>query len=186
MVTALQTMVTRRFDVFDPVVLTVGSFHAGTRRNIIPDDARFEATIRTFSAAARERISAEAVRLCQHVAAAHWLDVDVRYEAEYPMTINNAEHAAFVADVVRDVFGEERAELMTAPKTGAEDFSRVLAEVPGSYLFLGACPVENVDSAPDNHSPLAAFDDSVMPDGVLLHAQLAVRALARDSAAAAA
>jgi amidohydrolase len=48
MVTALQTMVTRRFDVFDPVVVTVGSFHAGTQRNIIPDVATFEATIRTF------------------------------------------------------------------------------------------------------------------------------------------
>ncbi len=48
MVTSLQTMVTRRFDVFDPVVITVGMFHAGTRRNIIPDDATFDATVRSF------------------------------------------------------------------------------------------------------------------------------------------
>lgn len=59
-VLALQTMVTRRFDVFDPVVLTVGSFHAGTTDNVIPDDAIFDATVRTFSTAARERIREEA------------------------------------------------------------------------------------------------------------------------------
>ena len=47
--TALQTMVTRRFDVFDPVVVTVGSFHAGTTDNVIPDEAAFVATVRTFS-----------------------------------------------------------------------------------------------------------------------------------------
>src|SRR6266852_8260244 len=53
-VTALQAMVTRRFDVFDPVVLTVGTFHAGAADNVIPDDATFAATFRTFSAAARD------------------------------------------------------------------------------------------------------------------------------------
>jgi hippurate hydrolase len=186
MVTALQTMVTRRFDVFDPVVVTVGSFHAGTRRNIIPDEATFEATVRSFSPEAQERLTVETVRLCQSIAAAHGLEVDARYETEYPMTVNNADHAAFVAGVVGDVFGTERAEPMASPMTGAEDFSRVLAEVPGCYSFLGAGPAEGYASAPDNHSPRATFDDSVMPDGVLLHAQLAVRALNRDSAAAAA
>src|SRR5262245_41324710 len=55
-VTSLQTMVTRRFDVFDPVVLTVGTFHAGTTDNVIPDDAKFIATVRTFSPQTRDRI----------------------------------------------------------------------------------------------------------------------------------
>jgi hippurate hydrolase len=183
MVTALQTMVSRRFNVFDPVVLTVGTFHAGTRRNIIPDEARFEATVRTFSPQAQERMSIESVRLVQSIAAAHGLDVDATYEREYPLTVNDAAHAAFAAGVVDDVFGDERGEPMVDPLTGAEDFSRVLAEVPGCYLFLGAGPLEGYELAPSNHSPLATFDDSVLPDGVLLHAQLAIRALIRDSAA---
>ena len=63
MVTALQTLVTRRFDVFDPVVITVGSFHAGTADNIIPDEAHFLATVRSFSAAARDRVRAASLRL---------------------------------------------------------------------------------------------------------------------------
>ena len=52
-VTALQTLVTRRFDVFDPVVITVGSFHAGTASNVIPDEARLGHVVRSFSPAAR-------------------------------------------------------------------------------------------------------------------------------------
>jgi hippurate hydrolase len=65
---------------------------------------------------------------------------------------------------------------------GAEDFSRVLAEVPGAYLFLGACTTGDHRIAPSNHSPRASFDDSVLPLGVRLHAELAIRALRRDAA----
>lgn len=177
----LQTLVTRRFDVFDPAVVTVGYFHAGTKRNIIPDEAQFDATVRTFSAEARERMADEAVRLCEHVAAGYGLGVDAVYTAEYPVTVNAAEHARFAADVAREVFGADGYEHMESPMTGAEDFSRVLAQVPGCYLFLGACPTDAWATAPSNHSPRAAFDDSVLPRGTLLHAELAIRALRRDA-----
>jgi len=179
MVTALQTMVTRRMDVFDPVVVTVGSFHAGTRRNIIPDDATFEATVRSFTAAAAEQVREHAVRLCEHIAAAHGLQVEVQYEGEYPVTVNDATEYRFVAETAREVFGEERFTELAHPMTGAEDFSRVLERVPGAYVFLGACRTDDPESAPTNHSPRAAFDDSVLPDAAALLAELAVRRLAR-------
>jgi amidohydrolase len=181
----LQTLVTRRFDVFDPAVVTVGYFHAGTRRNIIPDEAEFDATVRTFSDEARARMAEEAVRLCEHVAAGYGMSVDAEYTAEYPVTVNDATHAAFAAGVSREVFGDDGYEPMVSPLTGAEDFSRVLAQVPGCYLFLGACPTDDWATAPSNHSPRAAFDDSVLPRGVLLHSELAIRALRRDRPAAA-
>ncbi|WP_103351718.1 M20 family metallopeptidase [Amycolatopsis sp. CA-128772] len=177
MVTALQTMVTRTFDVFDPVVITVGSFHAGTRRNIIPDDAVFEATLRSFSPEVAARVGERAVQVCRGIAQAHGLDVEVSYEPEYPATVNDAGAYAFVADTIRDVFGEERFTEMADPITGSEDFSRVLERVPGAYLFLGACPADPA-TAPDNHSPRARFDDSVLGDGAALLAELAVRRLA--------
>ena len=177
MITALQAMVTRQFDIFDPVVITVGSFHAGTRRNIIPEEAVFEATVRSFSRAARERVQVASVRLCEAIAVAHGLEADARYNTEYPVTVNDAAQAAFATGVVTDVFGEDRFTPMPDPEAGAEDFSRVLEEVPGCYLFLGACPDDDYDAAEDNHSPHAAFDDAVMTDGILLHASLAIRAL---------
>jgi hippurate hydrolase len=182
MATALQTLVTRRFDVFDPVVVTVGSMHAGTRRNIIPDEARFEATIRSFSREAHDRIRVEAPALCRQIGAAFGVDVDVDYSDEYPVTSNSPQHARFAADVVADVFGTERYQELADPITGSEDFSRVLDEVPGCYLFLGAHTGGTPDG-PDNHSPRADFDDSLLSDGALLHAQLALRALRREETA---
>jgi len=176
-ITALQAMVTRQFDIFDPVVITVGSFHAGTRRNIIPEEAVFDATVRSFSRAARERVQAASVQLCEAIAAAHGLTAEARYNTEYPVTVNDAAQTAFATGVVTDVFGEDRFTPMPDPEAGAEDFSRVLEEVPGCYLFLGACTTDDYDAAEDNHSPHAAFDDAVMTDGCLLHANLAIRAL---------
>jgi amidohydrolase len=180
----LQTLVTRRFNVFDPVVVTIGSFHAGTKRNIIPDEARFDATVRSFSPEARERIRRESVHLCQSVAAAYGLQVDAQFLEEYPVTVNDADHTAFATGVAAELFGDDRYAPMIAPQTGAEDFSRVLAEVPGCYLFLGACPSPDPATAPYNHSPRARFSDDVLSDGALLHAELAVRALERDAALA--
>src|SRR3954447_22076830 len=78
----LQTLVTRRFDVFDPVVLTVGMFHAGTKRNIIPDEAVFQATVRTFSAEARELMRTASVQLCESVAAGYGLEAEALYLEE--------------------------------------------------------------------------------------------------------
>ena len=90
MVTALQTLVTRRFDVFDPVVITVGSFHAGTTDNVIPDEAHFLATVRSFSAAARDRVRAASVRLVTDIATAHGLQASAEYLDGYPVTVNDA------------------------------------------------------------------------------------------------
>lgn len=177
MVTALQTMVTRRFDVFDPVVITIGSFHGGTLRNIIPDEATFEATIRTFNPAIREQVGLYAIQLCEGIAVAHGLRVEARYEQEYPVTVNNAAEHDFVAASIADAFGPERYIELPTPVTGSEDFSRVLAEVPGCYVFLGACPTDDLVHAPSNHSPRAAFDDRVLGDGAAMLAELAVRRL---------
>ncbi|WP_062216880.1 M20 family metallopeptidase [Streptomyces sp. NBRC 109706] len=179
MVTALQTWISRSFDVFDPVVLTVGRFHAGTATNIIPDTATFAATVRTFSREARTRVGEGVVTVCEGIAAAHGLEVDARFVEQYPVTVNDAAEVAFAADTVREAIGEERFAPLENPLTGAEDFSRVIDEVPGAMIFLGATP-EGVDPevAPANHSPLAAFDESVLADGAALYAELAVRRLA--------
>ncbi len=180
MVTGLQNMLSRTVDPFAPSVLTVGSFHAGTRRNIIPASAEFEATIRTFSPEVREQIEKGAVRLCEGIAAAHGLTATARYEAEYPLTVNSAAEASFAGQAAAELFGADRFEEAENPITGAEDFSRVLDRVPGAMVFLGAAPAgADLASAPNNHSPHAAFDDAVLADGAALYAELATRRLAR-------
>lgn len=177
-VTALQTWISRSFDVFDPVVLTVGSFHAGTASNIIPDEARFIATVRCFSPEVLAKLKDGTVEVCRGIAAAHGLEVDADFGEQYPVTVNDGTEADFVADTVREVHGEERFEPMVNPILGAEDFSRVIAEIPGAMVFLGAtAPDADPETAPNNHSPLAVFDDSVLADGAALYAELATRRL---------
>ena len=177
MVSALQLLITRSFSAFDPVVITVGQFHAGTKANIIPDTAEFQATIRTFSAENRSRIQSEAVRLCRSIAEGYGLTADVKVVEQYPVTANNDAHAEFVGKVAVDLFGEEAFIEMPNPIAGAEDYSRVLEEVPGSYVFLGASVDEDVTASDVNHSPRAKFDDAVLYRGAALLSELAVRSL---------
>jgi hippurate hydrolase len=175
MVTALHAMVGRRFSPFEPVVLTVGAFHAGQLRTIIPDEAVFEATVRTFSAEAARTMARETVQLCEGIAAAHGLRAEVRFQEEYPATVNHEAGYEHVAATVRDVFGAGRFQRMANPDTGSEDFSRVLQRVPGAYLFLGAATADDHVGLPNNHAPRAAFDDEVLVDEAVLLAELALR-----------
>jgi amidohydrolase len=177
MVTALQTLVTRQFDLFDPVVITVGSFHAGTLPNIIPETARFEATVRTLSEAHLATMEKASVRLCEQIAAAHGCRAEVEFVPGYPLTVNDADKAAWAISVAADLVGADRVRPLKNPLMGSEDFSRVLAEVPGCYLFVGACPGDP-DTSPGNHAPGARFDDGVLGDCARLLAELAVRELA--------
>ena len=179
MVLALQTMVTRSFDVFDPVVVTVGSLHAGTTDNVIPEQARFLATARSYSDKSRNALAELVPRLISDIASAHGLTADVEYAREYPVTVNDAAEAAFAGETIATAFGAERGETAQFPITGAEDFSFVLAEVPGAFVFLGACPAgRDPQTAPTNHSALAVFDDAALTEGTALYAELALRRLA--------
>ncbi len=180
MVTALQTLVTRKFNVFDPVVITVGSFHAGTIDNVIPDEATFLATARSFSPDSRRQLAEVVPQLIGDIARGHGLTAETRYAAEYPVTVNDAAEAAFAGEVIAGTFGPERAELAEFPITGAEDFSFVLEQVPGAFVFLGACPPGREPlTAPSNHSAHAVFDDAALAEGITLYAELALQRLAR-------
>ena len=179
MVTALQTLVTRKFDVFDPVVITVGSFHAGTADNVIPDQAKFWATARSFSRESRSALAELVPRLIGDLARAHGLTAETDYAAGYPVTVNDAAEARFATETIAAVFGPERGKAAEFPVTGAEDFSFVLEQVPGAFVTLGACPPgEDPEAAPTNHSPVAVFDDAVLADGAAMYAELALRRLA--------
>ncbi len=179
MVLALQTAVTRSFDARDPVVVTVGLLRAGTRRNVIPDEAYFEATVRTFSPEHRERAAEVLPRVVHGIAAAHGLEADAQYTEEYPVTVNDQDETAFAASVVDRLFPERHTQ-WAQPLGGSEDFSFVLREVPGSFLGLGAAPPgADLASAEYNHSPRAVFDDGVLADGAALYAALAIARLER-------
>nr|WP_274388311.1 M20/M25/M40 family metallo-hydrolase [Salsipaludibacter albus] len=115
---------------------------------------------------------------CRGVAAAHGLEVEVDFQRLYPVTTNDRDAVEMARSVV-DRLAPGRWHDLADPVTGSEDFSRVLQAVPGAMLFLGAClPDRDPTTAPDNHSPDAAYDDGVLLDGAHLLAELATTSLA--------
>ncbi len=177
-VQALQTMVTRRVDVFDPAVVTIASFAAGTTHNIIPPTATLRGTMRTLSATTRAAVRERVRRIAEGIAAAHGLEVTVELIAGYPVTVNDAAAAANVREVAGELLDSELVPPMDFPIMGAEDWSYVLDEVPGSMAFLGACPPDlEPGVAPPNHSNLVVFDEAAFPTGVATYAAVALGAL---------
>jgi hippurate hydrolase len=178
-VLALQSMVTRRVDVFDPAVVTVAHIAAGSTSNVIPETAFLEGTIRTLSAERRRDVGAAVQRVATHVAAAHEMTLEFEHVEGYPVTVNDAAVAAQVLETATALLGERATSLMPVPLMGAEDFSYVLQRVPGAMAFLGACPPGLApETAPPNHSNLVVFDEEPLPAGVALYAQMALEALA--------
>lgn len=174
--TALNTMVTRRFDVQNPVVVTVGLLQAGTIANVIPEDGRLEATLRTFDTDVRAKLLATIPEVVSGIAAAHGVTGETEIVEQYPVTVNDPAEADVVAAAVTDLFGADRHRRWEKPLAGAEDFSRLLLEAPGCFIGLSACPPElDPATAPFNHSAYARFDDGVLADGARLFTELALR-----------
>ncbi|MGY1603505.1 M20 metallopeptidase family protein [Geodermatophilus sp. SYSU D00815] len=178
-VLALQTLVTRRVDVFDPAVVTVAHIEAGSTSNVIPDSAFLEGTIRTLSAENRRMVVAAVERVAATIAAAHGMTAEFEHVEGYPVTVNHAGAAATVLETAAALLGPQAAVPLAAPLMGAEDFSYVLERVPGALAFLGACPPGlEPGTAPANHSNLVVFDEEPLPAGVALYARMALDALA--------
>ncbi len=178
-VLALQAAVTRRFDALDPVVVSVGRLSAGTTDNVIPETAELAATVRTFSEETHAVVAERLTHVVHKVAEAHGVTAEVDYARGYPVTVNDPGEVDRVARVSTAMLGEQGFWLAPRPIPGSEDFSFVLAEVPGAYLGLGATPADrDPATAPYNHAPQATFDERVLPQGAALLAALAMDRLA--------
>jgi amidohydrolase len=177
-VLALQAMVTRRIDVFDPAVVTIAQITAGTTNNIIPETVFMFGTIRSVSEETRAEVRAGVRRVAEGIAAAHGATAEVDLEAGYPVTINDPAFAAFVMETARLLIDADKVVQLPAPIMGAEDFSYVLQRVPGAMAFLGARP-DGLDpaTAPQNHSNVVVFDEPAMAVGVALYVAVALRHL---------
>jgi hippurate hydrolase len=183
-VTALQTVVTRKFPVSDPVVATVAKIEAGTAHNVIADRVAMRGTLRTLSAGNRARLH-DALRLvATNIAAAHGMTAEVTITPGFPVTVCDGRAVDLGEKVVRDLTGESGFHRLDAPIMGAEDFSYVLEKVPGAMFFLGVAH-EGADwrSCCSIHSTKMMVDESVLPLGTAVLAGCAVRFLAEGFAA---
>lgn len=165
-VTALQAMVTRRFSVFDPVVVTVARIESGTTFNVIPDKAHVQGTMRSLSAGNRERLREQLRLVAAGIAGAHGLTVDIEIVEGFPVTVCDGRAVDFGERVVGELFGPEAFLRLDAPIMGAEDFAYVLDKVPGAMFFLGVSHEgEDWTRCCGIHSTKMMVDESVLPRG---------------------
>jgi amidohydrolase len=163
-VMALQAMVTRRFDAAEAVVVTITQLDAGSAHNIVPDRAVLKGTMRTLTPDKRAAVQADIRRVATHIAQAHDCQAEVTITEGFPPTICDP-RAVNLAERVASGLGGPFLRL-ESPIMGAEDFSYVLAKVPGAMCFLGVA-AEGADwkSCCSIHSSRMMVDESVLPRG---------------------
>jgi hippurate hydrolase len=180
-VLAIQALLTRRVDVFDPAVVTIAHVTAGSTSNVIPERARIEGTIRAVSARTRQLVHTELERLATGIAAAHGATVEFEIVPGFPVTVNDQGFADWTRGVASDLVGDALVLEMPDPIMGAEDFSYVLERVTGAMVFLGTRPpgVHPGEVAP-NHSNRMVLDEEAMATGIATYSAIA---LARSASA---
>ncbi|MFT4571964.1 MAG: amidohydrolase [Hyphomicrobiaceae bacterium] len=174
-VDALSHAAARETDPDDRVVYSVTKVKAGTAFNVIPHEAKVGGTIRALSVKGRTLAEERLRRIAAGIAAVRGLEVEVSLHRGYPPTVNHLEPTGLVREAVAGT-GLRACEL-PSPVMGAEDFSYVLEQVPGAFVFLGA-------SVPDGgplHSDKMKLDESVLPLGALLHVAAAFALLENES-----
>jgi len=170
MVQAIQTIIPRNVYALDEAVISVTQIHTGTASNIIPEEAMFCATIRSFKPEVRELLKKRFHEIVEGHAAAYGVTARIDYDWGYPATINHPEEAAFAVGVAAEIVGEDATDGNANREMGSEDFSYMLEARPGAYLFLGTGPGAGL------HHPAFDFNDEAAPVGASFFARLVERA----------
>ncbi|MFK4824699.1 M20 aminoacylase family protein [Paenochrobactrum sp. BZR 588] len=172
LITTLQAIVSRRTNPLDSLVVSVTKFHAGDAHNVIPQQARLAGTVRSLSKTTRIEAE-EAIRAAAAgIATLTGSSIEVKYQKNYPVTLNHDAETDFSARIAKQIVGEANVDTQTPPMMAGEDFSYMLEKCPGSYIFLG-----NGDSA-GLHHPAYDFNDDAIPYGISYFVQVVETALA--------
>ncbi|UXN70554.1 M20 family metallopeptidase [Devosia neptuniae] len=171
LVTALQTIVSRNVDPLKSAVVSVTMVEAGEADNVISRTAKITGTVRTLDGEVQDFIEARLGEMVPQFAASFGASASIRYARGYPVTVNEPGRTAFAAEVAAEVAGPDRVDADVPPSMGGEDFSFMLEERPGAYIFLG-----NGDSS-ELHTDTYDFNDAVIPVGASYWVRLAEKAM---------
>ena len=170
-VTALQTIVSRRIDPAMPAVVTVGRFVSGTKHNIIPEAALLEGTARTIDRHTWKMMPLWIKQIAVSTARANGLTAAVEYERGYPVLYNDPGMIDFSEKIIRGLLGRTAVVHISDPLMGGEDFAYFLQEAPGAFLRLGSR--KDAGTAFPWHHPRFNIDEEVLPKGAILLSELA-------------
>ena len=171
-VVALQTIVSRSVDPTKAAVVTVGSLHAGTAPNAIPDRATLHGTLRSFEEDVRETLRRRVPEVLQGVAAASGCQAEFTLHPGYPAVVNDADAVRRVRDHAVRVVGASNV-VEPDPTAAAEDFAYFLREVPGAFVFVGAGNAARGIDAP-HHSARFDIDEASLTVGAELLTRIAL------------
>ena len=147
-VSALQTLVSRRINPLDPAVLTIGTIKGGSAFNIIADQVELTGTVRTFDLNLRKTIPGLMEQVIKGVCSAFGADYRFQYEEFFPPTINDHQMTALAEQAAVKIVGRQNTIVETKPSMEGEDFAFFLQEVPGSYIKVGINNPDKVPSMP--------------------------------------
>jgi hippurate hydrolase len=170
MVGAIQTIIPRNVYALDEAVISVTQIHAGTAHNIIPEEAMFSATIRSFAPDVRALLKRRFNEIVAGHAAAYGVTARIDYDLGYPATVNTPAEADFAAAAAAEIVGPAAVNARANREMGSEDFAYMLEARPGAYLFLGTGPGAGL------HHPAFDFNDDAAPVGASFFARLVERA----------
>ena len=167
LVQQLNTIVSRSVPPYASAVLSITQIHGGHAHNVIPAEVMVAGTVRTFDPVVQDRIEERMRAMLKGIEASFEVQCALDYDRYYPATINDPVAAADALEVAASV---AKAELAPEPAPTSEDFSFMLQQRPGAYIWLGQ---GTGDHAAPLHNPRYDFNDSVMATGVRLHVALA-------------
>ncbi len=162
----INTIVSRRVNIVgNPAVVSVGMIEAGTRNNIIPEEATMMGTIRTFDPELRKEIYNDILKIAEGIETATGATVSVEFDVGgfYPVTYNNIPLGERMKQSLIEATNGNFAEITR--RTGAEDFSYFSQEIPGLYIFLGVNDPGKLEQA-GNHSPYFTVNDDALDEGL--------------------
>ena len=177
-ITALQTVSSRRSAPTDPVIVTIGSFRAGEAGNVLPEEACLKGILRSMTAESREQVKADFRAIVTSIAAAMHVTAEIDIVESYPCCIND--HA--LTDIIRSasakILGPENVLELPAPSLGADDFGYFSALVPGCYYYIGVGSEAKGFIYP-NHNPRFGADPDALWRSAAVEAQAALEFLER-------
>ena len=186
MVQAFQTIISRNKKPVDAGVISVTMIHGGEATNVVPDSCELQGTVRTFSFEVLDLIEKRMEEIAKNICAAFDARCEFEFVRNYPPTINHVKEAAFTAEVLAGIVGQDNV-VPQEPTMGAEDFAFMLQARPGAYCFIG-----NGDGAHREmghgagpctiHNPSYDFNDDLIPLGATCWVRLAEEWLARPAA----
>ncbi len=178
LITALQTIVSRRLSPGSPAVVTIGKLQAGTAPNVIPDTARLQGTIRSLDRESRDLLYDELLRIAEGTAAAHGLDVRNSVSLGPPPIVNAEEPVGWARQAVESVLGADALVPLGTLNMGGEDFAFYLEQMAGCFLRIGARE-EGGELIPAHSSRFYAADESIFIGAAVLAetARVATRSL---------